>query len=33
MEKVINMNLPIVGRIQHGENQNKRVIELRIFYC
>ncbi len=37
MEKVRNINLPIIGRIQHGEQQvtnNKRkVVELRIFYC
>ena len=37
MEQVRNMNLPIVGRIQHGEqqflNQRKKVVELRIFYC
>lgn len=37
MEQVRSINLPIAGRIQHGEQQNtnqrKKVVELRIFYC
>lgn len=37
MEQVRKMNLPIVGRVQHGEqqisNQKRKVVELRIFHC
>lgn len=36
MNQVNNMNLPLVGRIQHGEqqliNNKKRVVELRLLY-
>ena len=36
MDQVINRNLPIVGRIQHGEKQisngKTKVVDLRIFY-
>lgn len=35
MEQLRNMNLPIVGRIQHGEqqisNQRKKIVELGYF--
>lgn len=35
MEQVRKMNLPIVGRVQHGEqqilNQKRRVVELGYF--
>ena len=37
MEERGEINLPLVGQIQHGEQQiinNKtRVVELRSFYC
>lgn len=37
MEQKCKINLPIIGRIQHGEqqiqNQKKKVVELRLFYC
>lgn len=37
MENVNYSNLPIAGRIQHGEQQvingSRRVVELRTFYC
>lgn len=36
MEQVTNRNLPIIGRIQHGEQQitngKRKVVDLRIFY-
>lgn len=37
MENNKNVLLPIVGRIQHGEQQssgnNIRIVDLRLFYC